>query len=206
MGETPRAAALIAPPSLALPYAPRLCAAFTTAVALPPVAVAAYQHFGLAARTGKHSATRARVSLDSITRRCNTSHALVVNTVGRGSRNNLPVIAAAAPVLQHGPSSTASSPRRPDASQASGDNAHSPARALVAPRGGWGEPPGQAFVLQDKPAAASLPNLNASRVLTGSPLHARCPRAMTACYLAPSIHRVRRTRPARTGSSMGQFR
>ena len=58
-------------------------------------------------------ANRQPASLDLITRRCNTLRALVADTVGRGSRNNLPVIAAAAPVLQHGPSSTASSPRRP---------------------------------------------------------------------------------------------
>ena len=37
--------------------------------------------------------------LDLIPERCNTVPALVANTVGRGGRNNLPVIAVVAPVL-----------------------------------------------------------------------------------------------------------
>jgi hypothetical protein len=41
-------------------------------------------------------------SVDVIARRCNTLYALVANTVGRGGRNNFPVIAVAAPALQHG--------------------------------------------------------------------------------------------------------
>ena len=38
-------------------------------------------------------------TLDLIVRRCNNLHALVADTVGRASRNNLLVIAAVAPVL-----------------------------------------------------------------------------------------------------------
>ncbi len=134
MGEAPRAAALIASPSLALPCAARLRAAFAAAVALPPLAVAAYQHFDLAARAGKHTAARTGASLDLITRRCNTLHALVANTVGRGGRNNLPVIAAAAPVLQHSHSSTASSPRRSFAKSCVSDSGRRPRRACIASR------------------------------------------------------------------------
>jgi hypothetical protein len=125
MGEASRAAALIAPPGLALQRATRLFAARPAAVAPPAVAAAAYQHFGLTASTGEHSSAQrpgrrsssrhrhARSSperalrseppsLDLIARRCNTLPALVADTVGRGCRNNLPVIAAAAPVLHHG--------------------------------------------------------------------------------------------------------
>lgn len=125
MREAPRAAALIAPPGLALRRATRLFAARPAAVAPPTVAAAAHQHFNLAACTGEHSSAQrpgrrfssrhrhARssperalpqrtASLDLIARRCNTLPALVADTVGRGSRNNLPVIAAAAPVLRHG--------------------------------------------------------------------------------------------------------
>ena len=38
-------------------------------------------------------------TLDLIVRQCNNLHALVADTVGRASRNNLLVIAAVAPVL-----------------------------------------------------------------------------------------------------------
>jgi hypothetical protein len=129
MGKLPSEAALIAPPGLAQRCAARLLAARPAAVALPAVAAAAHHYFRVTTSTGEHSSTQqpgrrsssrhrhARSSpecalrsptcsrpqsLDAIARRCNTLPALVANTVGRGSRNNLPVIAAAAPVLHHG--------------------------------------------------------------------------------------------------------
>jgi hypothetical protein len=52
-------------------------------------------------------------SLDLTARRCNTLPALVADTVGRGGRNNLPVIAAAAPVLSHHAVLPPASHRRP---------------------------------------------------------------------------------------------
>ena len=128
MGKLASEAALIAPPGLAQRCAARLLAARPAAVALPAVAAAAHHYFRLTASTGEHSSAQrpgrrsssrhrharsspecalrsrpaADQSLDAIARRCNTLPALVANTVGRGSRNNLPVIAAAAPVLHHG--------------------------------------------------------------------------------------------------------
>jgi len=55
MRKAPRAPALIASPRLAQRGTPRLCAAFTAAVASPSVAHAAHQHFGLAACADEHS-------------------------------------------------------------------------------------------------------------------------------------------------------
>jgi hypothetical protein len=55
MGKAPRTPALVAPPRLAQRGSPRLCAAFTAAVASTSVAHAAYQHFGLAACADEHS-------------------------------------------------------------------------------------------------------------------------------------------------------
>lgn len=45
------------------------------------------------------AAQRSALPLDLIPERCNTVPALVANTVGRGGRNNFPVIAVVAPVL-----------------------------------------------------------------------------------------------------------
>jgi hypothetical protein len=52
-------------------------------------------------------------SLNLTARRCNTLPALVADTVGRGGRNNLPVIATAAPVLSHHAVLPPASHRRP---------------------------------------------------------------------------------------------
>ncbi|SCK32147.1 hypothetical protein VAR608DRAFT_2786 [Variovorax sp. HW608] len=142
MGDASCATALIASPRLAQRRTPRLRAAFTAAVAPASVAYVAHHHLGLAAcadepsgadRPGKgptrrsscshrrarsnlQSALRGRTNLptlDGIARRCNTLRALVVDTVGRGNRNNFPVIAAVAPVLLHGEVLPRQDARRP---------------------------------------------------------------------------------------------
>jgi hypothetical protein len=62
---------------------------------------------GLRQQASAHSlGARARAAqrsapLDLIPERCNTVPALVANTVGRGGRNNFPVIAVVAPVLDN---------------------------------------------------------------------------------------------------------
>jgi len=61
---------------------------------------------GARARAAKRSAP-----LDVIPERCNTLPALVANTVGRDGRNNLPVIAVVAPVLDNSAQFYRSQPR-----------------------------------------------------------------------------------------------
>jgi len=81
-----------------------------------------------------------RQSVDFGERRCNTLPTLVASTVGRGSRNNFPVVAAVAPVLLQPPfypvrtSSSTSTP------------------------GSGGTPPGPASVILVTPAAATPPS------------------------------------------------
>jgi len=81
-----------------------------------------------------------RQSVDFGERRCNTLHALVASTVGRGSRNNFPVVAAVAPVL------TSHTP-------------FYPARTLSSTSAaGSGGTPGSAVLILVKPAAATWPS------------------------------------------------
>ena len=104
MGESAGAGALIAPASLALPYASGLIPALLTAIAPAPVTVRAHQDHAVAMHARKRSSTaelptrhwrspwspRMRATsptgpLDLIARRCNNLHALVADTVGRAS-------------------------------------------------------------------------------------------------------------------------
>jgi hypothetical protein len=95
-------------------------------------------------------------SVDVIARRCNTLYALVANTVGRGGRNNFPVIAVAAPALQHG---------------AVLQRLRLRAQSRRHPRGGWGRgwggtpggTPSQGLRPSRQPAAAICACLNPSR-------------------------------------------
>jgi len=182
MRKAPRAPALIASPRLAQRGTPRLCAALAAAVALPSVADAAHHHLRMAACTheqastdrpgngpGRRSSSRHRRSGSSPenalrnepNRRCRpspwtsspagailrthswlTRWGAAVGTTARSSRLPRP--------FYNWRSSIASSPRRPD---------------LESHQGVWGEPPGKAFVIQDKPAAAISAAPHASRVL-----------------------------------------
>ena len=193
MGEAPRATALIPPPSLALPCVARLCAAFTAAVALPPIASAAYQHVALAARAGKRSATRRPAA-----NRSSSTHRLARSSLGHaawqptGSQHRWTCSPAGAILCAHSwltrwgavvettcPSLRLPRPfyntapvlprLRPGAQSFASVVRQRPlAGRPPSHHGVWGEPPGQAYVLQDKSAAAISSGLHASRVLMGS--------------------------------------
>jgi hypothetical protein len=223
MRKAPRAPALIASPRLAQRGTPRLCAAFTAAVASPSVAHAAHQHFGLAACADEHSRADGpglgpAQHSGSRHRRSGSSPESALRNEPNRRRRPSPSPWTSSPagaiLRMHSwltrwgaaDETTARSSRlpRPFYNTAQFYRVFaSAARPRVPPRG-LGEPPGKAFVIQDKPAAAISAAPHASRVLhRGHATNAaRAPCRPSASNRANALT----PGPTPASSSVGQFR